>query len=59
MPGRIRDIEDHLERWDAQCKREAMIEAVRARRRLYRTVIKLNVGIIAILCAIYAIYLQF
>ncbi len=67
MPGdrrklkmkRLKDIENHLERYEAQRERDAAIEAIRARRDLYRIVIKLNVGIISILLAVYAIYMQF
>ncbi len=55
----IRDIENHLERADARIERFEKIEAIRERRRLYRIVIKLNVGIIAILCAVYAIICSF
>jgi hypothetical protein len=56
---RLKDIENHLERYEAQRERDAAIEAIRARRDLYRIVIKLNVGIISILLAVYAIYMQF
>jgi hypothetical protein len=56
---RLKDIENHLERYEARQKREAAIEAIEARCELYRIVIKLNVGIISILCAAYAIYQQF
>ena len=56
---RIKDLEDHLERCDASFERFMKIEAIEERRRLYSIVIKLNVGIVAILCAIYAVYLQF
>jgi hypothetical protein len=59
MPGRIKDIEDHLERGDARFEQFMKIEAIGQRRNLYRKVIKLNVSIIAILCAVYAVYLQF
>ncbi len=55
----IRDIENYLERSDARFERLMKIEAIRERRRLYQIVIKLNIGIIAILCAVYAIYMQF
>jgi len=55
----IKDIENHLERFDARFERNAKIEAIRERNRLYQIVIKLNVGVIAILCAIYAVYMQF
>lgn len=55
----IRDIENHLERADARFERDAKIEAIEQKNRLWRLVIKLNVGIISILCAVYAIYLQF
>jgi hypothetical protein len=59
MHKRIKDIENHLERCDARFERLMKIEAIEERHSLYWKVIKLNVGIIAILCAIYAVYLQF
>ncbi len=59
MAKRIKDIENHLECFEARCEREAKIEAIRERYELYRLVIKLNVGIISILCAVYAVYMQF
>ena len=59
MAKRIKDIEDHLERYEARCKRDTEIEAIEARHQLYRIVIRLNVAIISILCAVYAIYMQF
>lgn len=55
----IKDIENHLERFDARLARDAKIEAIREKNKLYQLVFKLNVGIIAILCAVYAIYMQF
>ncbi len=56
---RIQDIENHLERADARIKRTAQIEAVRERNKLINLVIKLTVGIIAVLCAVSAVYNQF
>ncbi len=56
---RLKDIENHLERSDAGFEWGANIEAIQERRKLYRIVIKLNVGIISILCAVYAVYMQF
>lgn len=56
---RFNDIENHLERADARFERLMKIEEIQARNKLYQIVIKLNVGIIAILCAVYAIYMQF
>ncbi len=56
---RLIDIENHLERSDARSVRTARIEAVRERNRLIRMVIKTNVAIISILCAVYAVYMQF
>ncbi len=56
---RFKDIVNHLERSDAGFERDAEIEAIREKRRLYQIVIKLNVGIISILCAVYAVYMQF
>ncbi len=55
----IRDIENHLARFDATFEQNAKIEAIRERNELCQTVIKINVGIISILCAVYAIYMQF
>ncbi len=59
MTKRIKDIENPLERFDAQFERMRKIEAIREKNRLRQTVIKLNVGIISILCALYAVYVQF
>lgn len=56
---RLRGIENHLERSDARIERARKMEAARARDRLIRLVIKLNVGIVSILCAVYAVYVQF
>lgn len=56
---RLKDIENHLERSDARFKLNAEIEATQERNRLCQLVIKLNVGIISILCAVYAVYMQF
>jgi hypothetical protein len=56
---RLKDIENHLERFEARYERERKIEAIRQKNRLWRIVIRLNVGIIAILCAVYAVYMQF
>ena len=55
----IRDIPTRLERADARIERFERIEAVRERNRLIWRVIKMNVGIIALLCALYAIAAQF
>ncbi len=55
----LKDIENHLERSDARFERNAKIEAIRERNRICKLVVKLNVGIAAILCAVYAIYIQF
>ncbi len=59
MTARIKDIENHLERADARIKRFEQIEAVRERNNLINLVIKLTVGIIAVLCAVSAVYNQF
>ncbi len=56
---RIKDIENHLERADARIERFEQIEAVRERNKLINLVIKLTVGIIAVLCAVSAVYNQF
>ncbi len=59
MANRIKDIENPLERFNASFERMMKIEAVREKNRLWQTVIKINVGITSILCAIYAALLQF
>lgn len=56
---KLEDIKNYSELSSLELKRDANIEAIRRRRNLYRIVIKLNVGIISILLAVYAIYLQF
>lgn len=56
---RLNEIENYMEYSAAKFERNAKSEVIRERRRLYLIVIKLNVGIIAILCAVYAIYMQF
>ena len=55
----LRDIENHLERADARIKRFEQIEAIEARNNLINLVIRLTVGMVAVLCAISAIYNQF
>jgi hypothetical protein len=55
----LKDIENHLERFEARYERLAKIEAIRQKNRLWQIVIRLNVGIISILCAVYAVYMQF
>ena len=55
----IRDIKDHLERSDARIERSEKLEAVREYRRLIALNIRLAVGVIAVLCAVSAIYNQF
>ena len=52
-------IENHLERSDARSVRAAQIKAIQERNRLVRILIKTNVGIVSILCAVYAVYIQF
>ncbi len=59
MATRIKDIENHLERADARIKRFEQTEAVRERNKLINLVIRLTVGIIAVLCAVSAVYNQF
>lgn len=56
---RIRDIENHLERADARIERFERIEALRYRQELITMVIRMTVGVIAILCAFSAVYNQF
>jgi len=55
----IRDIKDHLERSDARIERSEKLEAVREYRRLIALNIRLAVGVIAVMCAVSAIYNQF
>ncbi len=52
-------IENHAQHIAARIERDAKIEAMWERRKLYLIVIKLNVGIISILCAVYAVFMQF
>ena len=56
---RIRDIEDYLERADARIERLKRIEAIEADYEARAVSVKIAGGIIAALCAIYAIYMQF
>jgi len=55
----IRDIKNHLERSDARTGRSEKLEAVREYRRLIALNIRLAVRVIAVLCAVSAIYNQF
>ena len=55
----IREIEKPLERCDVRIKRTELIEVLRERNQLIYLVIKANVAIISILCAVYAVYMQF
>ena len=55
----IRDIENHLERADARIERAERIEAIEARREERAASIRIAGIIIAGLCAVYAIYMQF
>jgi hypothetical protein len=59
MPKRIKDIEDHLERGDARFERFMKIEAIREKEIRRERVMKICVGSAAIVCALYAVYLQF
>ncbi len=59
MTRRLKDIENHLERSDARFERFKQIESERELRQLIATVIKLTVGVIAVLCAISAVYNQY
>ena len=56
---RIEDIENYLERADARIEQFEQLEAVRERNKLIRLVIRMTVGIIAVLCAVSAVYNQF
>jgi hypothetical protein len=56
---RIKDIENHLERADAMYDRFIKIEAVEEKRKARERILKIGVGIASILCALYAVYLQF
>jgi hypothetical protein len=55
----IRDIENHLERADARIARLERIETIEARQKERNESIRIAGGIIAALCAIYAVYMQF
>ena len=55
----IRDIENHLERADARIELTEKIEAIEARRKERAASIRIAGIIIAGLCAVYAIYMQF
>jgi hypothetical protein len=59
MTKRIKDIEDHLERSDARFERFMKIEAMEKQSERRERVIKICVGSAAIVCALYAVYLQF
>ena len=59
MTRRIRDIENHLERADARIERFERIEAVETHQQLKALVIKMTVGVIAVMCAVSVIYNQF
>ena len=56
MPTRIKDIENHLERADARYERFIKIEQIRERKRRRGVIVKIGVGIISILCALYAVF---
>ncbi len=59
MTRRLKDIENHLERADARIERFERIEAVEELQKLKALVIKMTVGVIALLCAVSVIYNQF
>jgi hypothetical protein len=59
MTRRLKDIENHLERADARIKRFEQIEAIRERNKLINLVIRLTVGMFAVMCAASAVYNQF
>ena len=54
----IRDIENHLERADARIARFERIETIEARQKERAASIRIAGGIIAGLCAVFAIYMQ-
>jgi hypothetical protein len=56
---RLKDIENHLERFDVSFERLLKIEAIREKNTACRALIRLYAGIVAILCAVYAIFMQF
>ncbi len=56
---RLKDIENHLERADARIERFERIEAIEEHQKLKALVIKMTVGVIALLCAVSVIYNQF
>jgi hypothetical protein len=55
----LREIEDHLERADARYDRFVKIEALKEKDKRRERILNTGIGIAAILCALYAIYLQF
>ncbi len=52
---RLKDIEDHLQRSDERYERLIKIEQIREQRKKRERVLKICVGLISILCALYAI----
>jgi hypothetical protein len=52
----IKDIENHLDCWDASYDRFIKIEAIEEKSRKHERIFKTGVGIISIICALYAIY---
>ncbi len=56
---RIKDIENPLDRFDAQFERFMKIEVTREKERKRERIIKIFVGSAAIVCALYAVYMQF
>ena len=56
---RLQDIENHLERADARISQFENLEALRYRQELIKINIRLAVAVIALLCAVSAIYNQF
>ncbi len=53
---RIRDIENHLERADAELERFSKIEAVREKKEKQKRIIKICLSLLIILCSLYAIF---
>jgi len=59
MTGRLKDIENHLERADARIERSEKIEAIREKKKNRARIIRFVASSAAIGCALYAIYMQF
>ena len=55
----IRDIKNHLDRFEARYQRNRRIEALRTTRSRKMRIVRYIAGGIALLCAGYAVALQF